>query len=121
MSAKGESYTLRLVWLAVVFMLMAIFSLSCGEQDDVVDITISGKVTLTNTTTGVADITVKITGDLVGSAITDINGLYSFNELQPGTYFLEPVDSDYTFDPDMFGIFTESSAPDIDFEAFPVP
>lgn len=105
------------IGLAMILMLVSLFTLSCGEQDDVVGITISGKVTLTNTTSGVADITVKITGDLVGSAITDIDGLYSFSELQSGTYYLEPVDSDYTFDPDVFGVFTETSAPNINFTA----
>jgi len=105
------------IGLAVILVLVALITLSCGELDDAFEITIAGKVTLTNTTTGVPDIFIGVTGDMVGSSNTDSLGAFSFGGLTSGTYTIQPHSTEYTFVPDQYIVITESSVLDVDFVA----
>lgn len=65
--------------------------------------TVTGKVldmSLTPSGTGVAGITVSLTGSLTATATTDANGSYSFNGLpENGNFTLTPTSSSWSFSP----------------------
>jgi len=119
MEARGESYILRLAGFAVVLMLMAAFTLSCGELDDVVDITISGTVIHNSTSAGLFDISIKLSGTMTGDARTDSQGNYSFGSLTPGRYTVEAISNDYDFEPEKYIVITDQSEPNVDFTGTP--
>jgi len=66
--------------------------------------------------TGVSGVTVKLTGRDNFSAVTDVNGFYSFNELDWGDYLITPVKSGYEFNP--VSISTNSLRSDFVFQNF---
>jgi hypothetical protein len=69
------------------------FSVTGGfwQQSPLSVISISGKVSYRDTTTGVKNVTLNLTGDASGSTTTPLSdGLYNFSGIPPGSYTVTP-------------------------------
>ncbi len=60
---------------------------------------ISGKVTLNPSHSGLAGVTMTLSGDANATTVTDASGNYSFTGLAPGMYSVTPSRSGYKFGP----------------------
>ena len=71
-------------------------TVTIADNDSVIS-TISG--TVTNNGTGLAGVTINLTGAATKSTTTDVNGNYSFSGLSNGAYTITPGKAGYTFTP----------------------
>ena len=69
----------------------------------VTQITISGRVTKTGTSTGVANIPIRLNGQSQAWALTSATGNYSFT-VNPGSYSVRPEEATCTFVPDVVNL-----------------
>jgi Tol biopolymer transport system component len=75
---------------------------------------ISGKLT-DGSSTSIANVTVKLTGLVSATTITDQDGNYSFNNLFSGSYSVTPEDAGYSFNPKSAALFSLSSNQTLNF------
>ncbi|HJR09125.1 MAG TPA: S8 family serine peptidase [Pyrinomonadaceae bacterium] len=78
---------------------------------------ISGKVSLNGT--GLAGVTVTLSGSQTGTVVTDANGNYSFDVTLGGSYTITPSRANYTFVQPSVNIFPLSGSQTINFVAMP--
>ena len=81
--------------------------------------TISGKVTDSLAGSGVAGVSMTLTGSGSDSVTTNADGLYSFLNIHDGTYSLTPFKSDYIFSPQSATITVSNSVTEQDFIGTP--
>lgn len=90
-----------LIVLCVLSLISALFLSGCGGDSEnsspPVTYNITGKVALNGT--GLADVTVTLTGSASVTATTDSNGNYLFAGVQNGSHTITPSKAGYTFTP----------------------
>ena len=82
--------------LAVLITMAGMVMSGCSSDGDT-SYSISGTVTLNNS--GLAGVSVTLTGTTTAAATTDSSGNYTFSGLQNGSYVVTPLLSGYTFSP----------------------
>lgn len=80
--------------------------------------TITGRVTTTNSLTGVGGVTVTLAGSQSGSTVTNSAGNYSFSVPHGGNYTLTPSHPNFTFGPSNTNLTNVTSTQTVNFAAF---